>query len=91
MPTTTTAAKTATTKAAAKKAPLKRTQSKLSFDPPAQNSKRVCLGDITAKFTAQELQDAEKEDIIAHVIALQEHISKVSSIFYSQGTRRNDS
>jgi hypothetical protein len=66
-------------KAAPKKAPLKRTQSTLSFDPPASKSKRVCLGDVTARFTAQELEAEEKEDIVAHVIALQEHLSTLTS------------
>jgi hypothetical protein len=78
MSTITTKTKPAT-KAAPKKAPLKRTQSLLSFDAPASKSKRVCLGDVTARFTAQELEAAEKEDIVAHVIALQEHLSTLTS------------
>jgi hypothetical protein len=78
MSTVTTKTKPAT-KAAPKKAPLKRTQSLLSFDPPAPKSKKVCLGDVTAKFTAQDLEAANKEDIVAHVIALQDHISTLTS------------
>jgi hypothetical protein len=54
-------------------------QPSLSFDePPSKKAKRDALGDVTAKYTTQELQSFDKADIVAHVLALQDHVTKLS-------------
>ena len=40
------------------------------------DEKQICLGDITAKFTRAQLNEADKEELIDHVLALQKHMSE---------------
>jgi len=67
---------TAVTKTQALK--RKDTQSAPSLEPPTKKTKRVCLDDVTTKFTIQELSVMKHDDIVARVIALQEHISTLT-------------
>ena len=48
--------------------------------PEPKKTKRDVLGDVTAKFTSQDLESFEKEDIVAHVLALQKHIKELSDL-----------
>lgn len=49
-----------------------------SSAPQPKKAKRDVLGDVTAKFTSQDLESFEKDDIVAHVLALQKHITELS-------------
>ena len=48
------------------------------FEPFAKKAKRDALGDVTAKYTSQELDSFEKGDLVTHVLALQDYVTKLS-------------
>ena len=66
---------TATVQKTLEKTLGKRKQQPSESEPDQYVSKRVRVGDVTAKLTAAEIQAADKSALTAHILALQDHIA----------------
>jgi len=64
------------------KAPNKTAAKRKASDALEQSTspaKRTKFGDVTARLTAEEINGANKEDLVAHVLALQDHIASLGN------------